>query len=84
MDLSYASCYHGRRNIDFRLGVYGWGIGILAAIISTIFFKEYLSIVLWCMLGVQFLQLALLVYNNIRDGGSWLNLAGISVGLNIY
>lgn len=75
VDLSYASCYHGRRNIDFRLGVYGWGIGILAAIISTIFFKEYLSIVLWCMLGVQFLQLALLVYNNIRDGGSWINLA---------
>lgn len=72
--LNYASCYHGKRNIDFRLGVYGWAIGIIAAIISVIFFKEYLHIVLWCVLGIQFIQIALLVYNNIRDDGSWINL----------
>ena len=72
--LNYASCYHGKRNIDFRLGLYGWGIGIIAAVISVIFFDEYLYIVLWCVLGIQFLQIALLVYNNIQDGGNWLNL----------
>lgn len=72
--LNYASCYHGGRTIDFRLGVYGWGIGVIAVIISVIFFKEYLDIVLWCVLGIQFIQIALLVYRNIKDDGNWLNL----------
>lgn len=72
--LLHAADYHGRRSCDYRWGLYGGACGVVAAIVSALWFKGVLSFILIGTALTQVAQLGLLVYHNIKDGGSVPNL----------
>ncbi len=74
MSLIHASNYLGCRNSNISVGYYGWIAGIIALIVTAIFFKAYVNYVALAIIGVQTIQLIMFVYYNIKDGGGWLNL----------
>lgn len=72
--LLYAASHHGRRSYDYRWGLYGGAYGVVAGIVSALWFESALRFILAGIAITQVIQLGLLVYYNIKDRGSVPNL----------
>lgn len=66
--------YHGRRSCDVRVGLILTLVALGAFIVSALFFEQYnRAVIIIDAVGLA-AWLGWIVWCNVRDGGSWLNL----------
>lgn len=66
--------YHGRRSCDVRVGLILTLVALGAFIVCALFFEQYnRAVIIIDAVGLA-AWLGWMVWCNVRDGGSWLNL----------
>lgn len=75
--LIFAEHFHGERRCDDRVGMIGMVIFIAILLLCGFFWKSYFQFMSVIFIIGLVCWLGWMVYTNVRDGGSWINLIGV-------